>query len=43
MNTPDYLLRKQEKTVHYDREYGPGNWWSWNAAEKSDIPDFPAR
>ncbi len=43
MSTPEYLLRKQEKTVHYDREYGPGNWWSWNAAEKSDIPDFPAR
>nr|WP_264704841.1 DUF1173 domain-containing protein [Pantoea agglomerans] len=24
MNTPDYLQRKQVKTVAYDREYGPG-------------------
>uniref|UniRef100_UPI0023AF8B86 DUF1173 family protein n=5 Tax=Erwiniaceae TaxID=1903409 RepID=UPI0023AF8B86 len=42
MNTSEYLLRKQEKTAHYDREYGPGNWWCWNAAEKSDMPAFPA-
>ncbi|ARF52133.1 DUF1173 family protein [Pantoea stewartii] len=43
MNTPEYLQRKQAKTAHYDREYGPGHWWCWNAPEKSDIPAFPAR
>ncbi|WP_336717983.1 DUF1173 family protein, partial [Pantoea ananatis] len=42
MNTAEYLQRKQEKTAHYDKEYGPGHWWYWNAAEKSDMPAFPA-
>jgi hypothetical protein len=42
MNTPEYLLRKQEKTSHYESEYGPGRWWSWNAAEKPDMPAFPS-
>ncbi len=41
MNSPEYLLRKQEKTTHYEAEYGPGRWWCWNAAEKSDMPAFP--
>ncbi len=43
MNTPEYLLRKQEKISHYESEYGPEHWWSWNAAEKSDMPAFPFR
>lgn len=46
MNTPEYLQRKQEKVVHYDREYGPGRWWQWNAASDPEgfaIPEFPAR
>ncbi|NKE96871.1 DUF1173 domain-containing protein (plasmid) [Pantoea agglomerans] len=42
MNTPEYLLRMQEKTSYYEAEYGPGHWWSWNAAEKSDMPAFPS-
>ncbi|MGC0914855.1 DUF1173 family protein [Pantoea agglomerans] len=42
MNTPEYLLRKQEKTSHYESEYGPGRWWSWNAVEKTDMPEFPS-
>jgi len=42
MNTPEYLLRKQEKTSHYESEYGPGRWWSWNAAEKTDMAVFPS-
>ncbi|KNH27341.1 DUF1173 family protein [Pantoea vagans] len=41
MNTPDYLLRKQVKTSHYEAEYGPGRWWYWDAAAKSDMPAFP--
>jgi hypothetical protein len=44
MNTPEYLLRKQEKVVHYDKEYGPGRWWHWDAAGDPDgaaIPVFP--
>ncbi|WP_255473747.1 hypothetical protein [Pantoea sp. paga] len=35
MNTPEYLLRKQEKNSHYESEYGQGRWWSWNTAEKT--------
>ncbi|GME47298.1 hypothetical protein ACJ4_42650 [Pantoea sp. QMID4] len=41
MNTPEYLLRRQVKTAHYEAEYGPGRWWYWNAAAKSDMPAFP--
>ena len=46
MNTPDYLQRKQVKTALYDRDYGAGLWWQWNASEDAeglDIPDFPPR
>lgn len=46
MNTTEYLLRKQKKMAHYDKEYGPGRWWQWDAAadpDGSSIPDFPAR
>ncbi|MCW0345895.1 hypothetical protein NB703_003988 [Pantoea ananatis] len=42
MNTPEYLQRKQVKTAYYDTEYGPGRWWSWNAADHSDMPAFPS-
>ena len=46
MNTPDYLQRKQVKTALYDREYGAGRWWQWEASgdpEGIDIPAFPPR
>lgn len=46
MNTPDYLQRKQVKTVTYDREFGAGRWWQWDASadpEGHDIPAFPHR
>ncbi|MBW1216267.1 DUF1173 family protein [Pantoea allii] len=42
MNTPEYLLRKQDKTSHYESEYGPGRWWSWEATVRSEIPAFPS-
>lgn len=42
MNTPEYLLRMQEKNSYYEAEYGVGHWWSWNAVEKSDMPAFPS-
>lgn len=41
MTTLDYQTRKQEKIAHYDAQYGPGNWWSWNGAAGDQIPDFP--
>jgi hypothetical protein len=46
MTTPDYLQRKKVKTALYDRDYGAGLWWQWNASEDAeglDIPDFPPR
>ncbi|MEI9629331.1 hypothetical protein V5051_25700, partial [Phytobacter diazotrophicus] len=46
MNTTEYLLRKQKKMAHYDKEYGPGRWWQWDAAadpDGSSVPDFPSR
>lgn len=46
MNTPDYLQRKQVKTALYDREYGAGQWWQWDASEDPegmDMPGFPPR
>ena len=43
MNTPEYLLRKQEKITHYDKEYGEGRWWYWNVTETSEIPPLPVR
>ncbi|KII64366.1 Mitochondrial cardiolipin hydrolase [Thelohanellus kitauei] len=42
MNTPEYLQRKQEKSVHYDAEYGQGRWWYWEATVRSEIPAFPS-
>ncbi|MEJ1269099.1 DUF1173 family protein [Pantoea ananatis] len=41
MNTPEYLLRKQDKTAHYDEKYGQRHWWSWEAADGSTMPPFP--
>jgi len=41
MNTPEYLQRKQEKTTHYDSEYGKGRWWCWEAADNKEMPPFP--
>ena len=43
MNTPEYQLRRQQKTAYYDAEYGPGNWWYWNATEHSEMPALPPR
>ncbi|MEN4691289.1 DUF1173 family protein [Pantoea agglomerans] len=42
MNTPEYLQRKQKKSVHYDVEYGQGRWWYWEATVRSEIPAFPS-
>ena len=42
MNTPEYLQRKQEKSAHYDVEYGQGRWWYWEAAGKMEMPPFPS-
>ena len=43
MNTPDYLLRKQEKIAHYNKEYGEGRWWYWNATYIPEIPVLPLK
>lgn len=40
----DYLRRKEEKTAYYDKQYGRGGWWSWDAAANgaaSSVPPFP--
>ncbi|MGI1188109.1 DUF1173 family protein [Pseudomonas aeruginosa] len=29
---PSYLQRKNAKIRHYNREFGPSGWWSWDAA-----------
>ena len=42
MNTPEYLLHMQEKSDHYDAEYGQGRWWYWEATVTSKIPAFPS-
>lgn len=36
-----YLERKNEKSAYYDRKYGTGGWWSWDAAQGNTIPPFP--
>ncbi|KAA6093795.1 DUF1173 domain-containing protein [Pantoea sp. B_9] len=41
MNTPEYLLRKQEKIAHYDQEYGAGGWWCWDACTTNEMPALP--
>lgn len=41
MATPEYQARKAEKVAHYDSQYGPGNWWSWNGAGGDPIPELP--
>jgi len=38
----DYLKRKREKAAYYDRQYGAGGWWSWDATGGDAIPPFPA-
>lgn len=42
MTTPEYLQRKREKFAHYDAEYGKGNWWFWDVADKSEMPVLPS-
>ncbi|WP_262390946.1 DUF1173 domain-containing protein [Pantoea alfalfae] len=41
MSSLEYLQRRQVKTSHYEAECGPGRWWYWDVAAKSDIPAFP--
>ncbi|MBC7027416.1 DUF1173 domain-containing protein, partial [Salmonella enterica subsp. enterica serovar Enteritidis] len=44
MATPAYLVRKQLKKDHYNREYGPYGWLHWDATTASDtkvLPHFP--
>jgi len=41
MSSPDYLVRKAEKTAYYDEKYGPTGWWQWDAASGSPMPSFP--
>ena len=39
-----YIVRQAEKTAYYEKEYGTGHWWCWNAAndpEGRNIPPFP--
>ena len=40
-----YLQRKEEKSAHYDEQYGKLGWWSWDAASQggnvSSVPSFP--
>jgi hypothetical protein len=40
-----YLQRKEEKSAHYDEQYGKSGWWSWDAASHggnvSSVPSFP--
>lgn len=43
-NDAEYLGRKEEKRAYYDKQYGRGGWWSWNAAADSapsSVPPFP--
>jgi len=43
MSTPEYLVRKAEKTAYYDLRYGAEGWWKWDATDghNSPIPPFP--
>lgn len=40
-----YLQRKEEKSAHYDEQYGKSGWWIWDAASHggnvSNVPSFP--
>lgn len=45
MNTDEYRARRAVKTEGYNKEYGVGGWWSWDATRKDaeeNIPAFPA-
>lgn len=45
MDTPEYLMRKQIKMDHYNRNYGIDGWWFWDANEDAKglrIPALPA-
>jgi hypothetical protein len=40
----DYLKRKAEKTAYYDKQYGVGGWWCWDATKgREEIPPFPTQ
>jgi len=41
--TQSYRDRSLEKARYYDREFGVGGWWSWNAADREEMPPFPPR
>lgn len=37
-----YLKRKAGKTAYYDRQYGVGSWWCWDATkDRAEVPPFP--
>lgn len=43
-NDEEYLKRTAEKTALYDRRYGQGRWWAWDATRGSNgawISPFP--
>lgn len=42
MNTPEYLQRKQSKIEWYNKKYGQGGWWYWDAAADPDGSTMPA-
>lgn len=38
----EYLKRKADKTAYYDRQYGVGGWWCWDATKgRTEVPPFP--
>lgn len=38
----DYLKRKADKTAYYDRQFGVGGWWCWDATKgQAEVPPFP--
>lgn len=39
----DYQEHRKEKIKYYNRLFGEGNWWWWDAFKKVPIPDFPAK
>ena len=46
MSTPAYRQRKAIKIAWFNREFGAGGWWSWDAAadpKGKSIPAFPAK
>ena len=41
-----YEARREVKMAYYEKTFGIGNWWCWNAAADPDglrIPPFPPK